>query len=72
MKSTYRDYSKMDSIMKSLNCEGETGIYTSEDLNMEFDLTATADDKILLTIGCIMADRGHECSNEEFRTFIGV
>lgn len=65
-----RDYSKMNAIMKSLGCEGEDGQYSSEDLNVDFDLSAADDNQILLAIGNKMADMGYRACKQELRDFI--
>jgi len=63
----------MNAIMEALGCEGENGLYEHEDLSVSFDLTATADDKILLAIRNKMAELGYDydaCKNE-FKSWLG-
>ena len=67
-----RDYSKIDTIMALLGCNGTDGHYISKDLNLSFDLTATADDKVLSCIAHKLFKLGYESCKEELRSFLGV
>ena len=71
-KEKKRDYSKMTAIMKSLGCEGEDGFYSSEDVNVDFDLRSVKDDEILSHIAYKFANDGYEASQADIRAAIGL
>lgn len=60
-------------IMFSLGCtEIRPRIFTHPDLNFEIDLTATAEDKVLLSICQKFSQVGFESCGQQIRELIGA